>query len=296
MFHHLQNIAKKEKIKITDDALKLIVRRGSGSFRDSLSLLDQITTLTKDEITAELLSQALGLPQDQLLQSLLQAYADGNKASVHNLLKDLLNSGIKPEIIASELINQIISTPQDSWLPLLAKLPSVQPPFPEAKLLLALLEFGAVTAPRANDTVTQPTPITAQIKPTVAPPASAATHPTNPAAKPNEPEQPPSKSPTNFNWDTFLDNIHADSDGLYQQLQKVDYELTGDTLHIYPINKFNKGILEKPAHQQLLIKHLGGFALELHQLGEKQPPKDETLSQISAIMGNIKEVTGDSPF
>ena len=77
---------------------------------------------------------------------------------------------------------------------------------------------------------------------------------------------------------------------------KVDYELTGDTLHIYPINKFNKGILEKPAHQQLLIKHLGGFALELHQLGEKQPPKDETLSQISAIMGNIKEVTGDSPF
>ncbi len=296
MFHHLQNIAKKEKIKITDDALKLIVRRGGGSFRDSLSLLDQITTLTKDEITAELLSQALGLPQDQLLQSLLQAYADGNKASIHNLLKDLLNSGIKPEIIASELINQIISTPQDSWLPLLAKLPSVQPPFPEAKLLLALLEFGAVTAPRANDTVTHPTPITAQIKPTVAPPASAATHPTNPAAKPNKPEQPPSKSPTNFNWDTFLDNIHADSDGLYQQLQKVDYELTSDTLHIYPINKFNKGILEKPAHQQLLIKHLGGFALELHQLGEKQPPKDETLSQISAIMGDIKEVTGDSPF
>ncbi|MBQ9020078.1 DNA polymerase III subunit gamma/tau, partial [Candidatus Saccharibacteria bacterium] len=35
---HLSEIAKKEKIKISDDALDIIVRRGGGSFRDSISL------------------------------------------------------------------------------------------------------------------------------------------------------------------------------------------------------------------------------------------------------------------
>ena len=38
---HLRTIADKEKIAITDDALSLVAERGDGSFRDSISLLDQ---------------------------------------------------------------------------------------------------------------------------------------------------------------------------------------------------------------------------------------------------------------
>src|SRR6266568_5179085 len=39
---HLRAIAKQEKIDIDDDALELIAAHGEGSFRDSISLLDQM--------------------------------------------------------------------------------------------------------------------------------------------------------------------------------------------------------------------------------------------------------------
>lgn len=307
MFHHLQSIAQKEKIPINDDALRLVVRRGGGSFRDSLSLLDQISTLASGEITIDFLSQALGLPQDQLLQDLLQAYSQADKSTVNILLKDLLNQGIKPEIIASELIEHIIADPQDTYLSLLAQLPNVQPPFPEAKLLLSLLNFkpsspqSNAIAPAAQPDNPNKTEQTTKNLPQPAPylastPTESEQNRTEPPTASSDKSTTQTAQPNDFNWDTFLENIHADSDGLFQQLQKVDHDLTDGILHIYPLNKFNKGILEKPAHQQLLTKHLGGIALELHDLGTKQPPKDETLSQISAIMGDIKEVTGDSPF
>src|SRR4029079_2527500 len=39
---HLAEIAKKEKIKVSEAALKLIAEHGGGSIRDSISLLDQL--------------------------------------------------------------------------------------------------------------------------------------------------------------------------------------------------------------------------------------------------------------
>ena len=46
MQEHLEKIAKKEKIDITPEAIKIIVARGGGSFRDSISLLDQISNIS----------------------------------------------------------------------------------------------------------------------------------------------------------------------------------------------------------------------------------------------------------
>ena len=40
MFDFLYSVAKQEKINIDEDALKIIVKRSGGSFRDALSLLD----------------------------------------------------------------------------------------------------------------------------------------------------------------------------------------------------------------------------------------------------------------
>lgn len=117
MLQYLQKVAEKEGINITDDALRLVVRRGGGSFRDSMSLLDQVATLadSKDtEITADLLENALGLPQDQSLTDLLSAYAAHDTATLQQSLKTLLNNGLKPEIIASELLERIISDPAPS--------------------------------------------------------------------------------------------------------------------------------------------------------------------------------------
>ncbi len=347
MFQYLRSVAEKEQIKITDDALRLVVRRGGGSFRDSMSLLDQIATLSDGEITAELLSQALGLPQEQLLKNLLQAYTAQDTPQIQATLKDLLNSGIKPEIIASELIEQIMTNPAPEWLNLLARLPDVQPPFPEAKLLLALLapsETGTShinTSPNPSTNPQSAAPSTATTTPD-APSVNTADTPTHSpaAASPAKPSireqliakrqaaekaarlaqtsQPatsaassepdladganlnatfaPVSSDGSFDWEHFLDQVKADNGAVYAQLCKTTYEFADNILHIYPEVEVTKKILDKSGNRTILARHLGGLDFEIHDIGAKPAPKDATLSKLSAIMGNIKEIKGDSPF
>ena len=67
----LKSVCEKEGIKISDDAIGVVAKRGGGSFRDSLSLLDQISTLSEGEITKELVVSALGLPEDEKIEKLL---------------------------------------------------------------------------------------------------------------------------------------------------------------------------------------------------------------------------------
>lgn len=295
MFCHLRKVADTENIPIEDDALKVIVQRGGGSFRDSLSLLDQAMSLSEGRITANAISGALGLPQEQTIQELLTSYQNHSVAQIQSTLKNLLNAGIRPETIASELINAIIFTPTPETIALLEHLPTVQPPFPEAKLTLALLapalhQDQAKSSPNTN--IAKPTTVTSTPR---KPTAKAAT----PSAKPSEPQdtsQTKPLSPQSFAWQDFLDRVHADSNAVFLQLQKVTHEFDGNTLHLFPTQKFTKTILEKPGNRQIIAQHLGDIALVVHDLDERPAPEDATLSQISAIMGDIREINGDTPF
>ncbi len=309
MANHLRKIADAEKIPIDDSAIQLIVKRGGGSFRDSLSLLDQIASLSDDLITAEVLEKALGLPQTEAIQGLLSAFQAQDSAALHQTLQSLLNTGIRPEVIVSDLIENIIKNPSPALLPLLEKLPAVAPPFPEAKLLLALLQ----NSPQATTFV----PTSNIPKPSTTPKAPKS--PLSPVEPPKSPEKPkPSLDPTpvekplktastpakpekalkpaDFDWNTLLDQLHASHTALYNQLSKTDHELKDGTLHLYPTQKFTKTILERPANRDILAQLLPGLPLNIHDPGAKTPPKDSPLGQISAIMGNIQEVNGDQPF
>lgn len=282
MHAHLRHIANAEQIKITDDALALIVRRGGGSFRDSLSLLDQISTLTKDEISAEAVEKALGLPASQTLTELLSAYASHNSDSIRQLVQTLLSTGLKPEIIASELITAILSDPNPQLLPLLDKLTTVQAPFPEVKLLLAFL-----TVVPTNPTPPKPVQQSQPSKPAPTPTPSS-----------DDPSPTQTFTATDFNWQTFLEQVHELNEAVYLQLQKTSYQLKNDTLHLYPQQKFTKTILERPNNRQLLGRLLPGLKLTIHAPGSNPAPatEDPTLSQISAIMGNVQAIDEDAPF
>lgn len=317
MQQHLRAIADAEQLPITDDALALIVRRGGGSFRDSLSLLDQISTLSDQEITADVVERALGLPASQTLADLLQAYAAQDATSIHQILQDLLSTGLKPEIIASELITRILTTPDPALLPLLERLTSVQAPFPEAKLLLALLgpssrapESHRTPTPKplrtppsaSSDQITSAaTPQNTLKTPKPAPkpsPSAPKTASVSPAAPNPDPAPTTTADPAAFNWQTFLDQVHQLNDAVFLQLQKVSHELQGDTLHLYPQQKFTATILERPNNRQLLSRALSGLSLVIHAPGAQPAPaaEDPTLSQISAIMGNVQAVDEDAPF
>lgn len=302
MFKHLRYIADLEKIPIDDAALQLIVRRGGGSFRDSISLLDQISTLSDKNISLNDVIKSLGLPQDEAVTALLKVYTSGDISQIASSLKNLLETGIKPETLAEVIIKQILENPTPELLPLLKALPSVQAPFSEAKLLLAFTQF---ISPVPNS-ITNNTPST--FTKTSAPTFRAKTAPSAPSPKPissksnptesqpvaSAPEQ--STSPQPFNWDNFLSRIKQASPSIANQLQKTSQHFDSTTLHIHPLRKITKSVLESTNNKQLLKTHLQGVALQIHDVSEQ---KTSDFSQISDIMGAVEEVTnsgGEIPF
>lgn len=281
----LRSVASKEGIKISDDALNVIVKRGGGSFRDSLSLLDQISTLSDTEITKGLVVAAMGLPEDEKINELLDEYTNGNVVKIATAMKNLLISGVKPETLAEEMIRAIIDAPKPELLPLLAKLPEIKAPFAEAKLLVALT--NNIKTPLKEATITNST------KETVA------TKNTEEVAPKNKTPKPEQSKTTNFTWSNYLEKIQNLSEVLHTQLTKSEHELIGDTLHVYPKTKIIKNILASKNNKPILINAAGGVKIVIHEAGEhpQNAKKDTTLSKISDIMGGeVINDGGDDPF
>lgn len=183
----LRSVCDKEEIKISDDALKIITERGGGSFRDSLSILNQIGTVNLSEKTIEAsdVSAALGIPEHQEIQNLINFYENSDTENITNTLAALLNYGITAESITLELINQILKNPTPKSLKLVNQLFNVTGSFLEAKLTVALISNNFATPTNITSTtsiapVVSPQPTTPTS--TAAPAASTDTHITSTTA------------------------------------------------------------------------------------------------------------------
>ena len=76
----------------------------------------------------------LGLPEDTKIDEILDAYKSSDIATITASLKELINMGVKAEVVAEELILKIIENPLPEVLPLLDSLPDVKEPFAEAEI------------------------------------------------------------------------------------------------------------------------------------------------------------------
>ena len=302
MFKHLKLIAEQEKIAITDDALKIIVKRGGGSFRDSLSLLDQISTLSNHEITEQMVIDAMGLPQDEKIDELLLTYLDGDIVKITTLLKELLSSGVKAETLAEEIIGHIIEHPRPELMTLLSKLPDVKAPFVEAKLLVALCNdihtSPVVSTSRKTQVMRKVVTKTTTTQP--ARPDTDRTPDTSFKQSTNATDHVLIHEKTDFSWQVFLDRVQSLNDAVYSQLVKTQYELDGDTLNIYPPKKIVKSILSRENNKRVLVEAVDGkIKIIIHEVGDgpNNTKKDEMLSKISDIMGGeVQNDGGGNPF
>ncbi|MGI9028244.1 MAG: DNA polymerase III subunit gamma/tau [Candidatus Saccharimonadales bacterium] len=145
---HLKHISKAEGFKISDDALQLLAMHGEGSFRDSISLLDQIKSASKSTEATDI-ELALGLASQVTIDSILKAVSQGNPQALATDLQHAYDHGSNEanlsKQIAARVRNGLLTKKSDfssdDALRLLAELLSVPAsPKPRNKLELCLLE------------------------------------------------------------------------------------------------------------------------------------------------------------
>ncbi len=306
MLPHLKNICEKENIKITDDALNIVCQKGGGSFRDSLSLLDQISTLGDDkkEITELDVASCLGLPLETKLADLLDAYKSGDFTAISAQLKSLLLEGIKPEAIAASTLEKIIAYPEPALLPLLASLPSVSAPYPEAKLLLAFL--NGKTSERGEVPMVSRGSKSGALAHAGEPKFERAAgvgcphpfgHDGERAAKNIEPSASPLAAQVQVQKPDAKKNYTDESPitltpALDAQLKKCKIIESETQIDIYPPKKITKSILERP-NNSLVLKSALGKDFIIHEIDEL-PKNSPEIKQISDIMGTVQEVNNDN--
>jgi DNA polymerase-3 subunit gamma/tau len=153
--HHLSVIAKKEKIDITSKALLLLAEHGQGSFRDSISLLDQLSN-QQSKITEETVRTLIGLPSEEAIANLLSNAENGQTNEIVKNLHELINQGVSASAIAKDiskhLRNQLIEGQGKQWtgslLRELLEVPASSSP-PD-NLEITLLDFTAKHQPNIN--------------------------------------------------------------------------------------------------------------------------------------------------
>ena len=102
VINHLKAIAKKESIDIDEPALELIAVHGQGSFRDSISLLDQVRNNGKKvELTD--VEELLGVAPEELFQTIITALGSGDGIGVASSLLSIKNQGLSASQIAVQL-------------------------------------------------------------------------------------------------------------------------------------------------------------------------------------------------
>jgi DNA polymerase-3 subunit gamma/tau len=105
MVERLRQIAKNEKIEIDDAALELIARRGEGSVRDALSILDQIIAFSGHSVTAADVATVLGLSDTPFFARLMTLVGEGDHAGIVEALQEAADSGRDFKLLFRDLLN-----------------------------------------------------------------------------------------------------------------------------------------------------------------------------------------------
>ena len=298
---HLAFIAEQEKIAITPDALKLIAEQGKGSFRDSISLLDQLRSLSDETI-----DRAMVADIGRATQLIDEAEAAGTPAEL--LAEQLL--GIARQRVVEDaallpLLDKLLAVPRAGW--------------PRIALLTALA--SRATSPVAARHQPSPSTVSEPVAPYTRSPASLSQAPpsdpprqkTNAAASAEQPPTPSasatdhtpvkqpsvsaandetpaaSPAPVDFPWEQFLDAVGAVGARTY--LAKAGHAFDGQTLTIYAGKKFAKMQIDRALPTLSTALNRLGITAEIAILATSKPPKDRQKAAILAMMGGGEEIT-----
>ncbi len=100
--HHLTHILHLEKIEYQAEALDILARSGSGSLRDTLTLLDQAIIYSKGFVDVKTVADMLGLLDPDYISRLFDAIFAKDRTALISMLQEL--EAYESEMVVDELI------------------------------------------------------------------------------------------------------------------------------------------------------------------------------------------------
>lgn len=256
---HLKDIAKKEKISVDEEALQLIAEHGGGSLRDSMSLLDQASSMGS-KINLTDVQQMLGLAPATAIDQLIEHLSSGSPHDVLNDLTSLEEQGFQPASIAKQigenlrqsLMNGQASLDSDTVISLLSQLIGVPAsPSPDKLLEVILLDVAL-----KNSDFTSTKTVESRIEKQSEPPTPPQTKPSQKAeVEALAPSQSKSANFTNFtleNWQQILDDVKAHHNTLYGTLRMATPSYERDKLLLSFKFAFHQKRINDPKTHQLI--------------------------------------------
>jgi DNA polymerase-3 subunit gamma/tau len=302
---NLKRIAKLEKATVDDEVLALVAKHSDGSFRDSVSLFDQLLSgADKGTITIQQVTSSLGLVPLESVATLINATTAGDIAAINDQLTSLEAEGVPARTTTAQLVDHVrrnLAT-HPGYIRLLNDLLDVsRSHYPELKLLTVLSLYNTSA------------PVNAQLVALkVSAKAPAPSMPTARKMPENVPKPPSQKSPEEkpiestpkvskklkpasgpFDWDALVKYVRTHHVAINSVFSKCEYELDGDTLRLYTKSAFYKKKLDDPKYKTLLSSSLQelGFDYEIEILSTAKPLKDSQAAKVAAIMGGGEEVS-----
>ena len=109
LFEFIKKVKDKENGKVSDDALKLIVKISEGSVRDALSLLDRgLLTLDKSkELDLNNARKIFGYFDKSQLINIFELILKGNEENVIKVYRQIYNQGVEPKIFINDFLELI---------------------------------------------------------------------------------------------------------------------------------------------------------------------------------------------
>lgn len=285
---HLKNIAKKEKINITDSAVDIIAKHGKGSFRDAISLLEQVKFIS-DKIDENDVNMMLGMISDELLKELTSKIESRDLIGLRSVLESAYEKGANESILSSQisdkfrnlLISGKTSIPKHQLLLTLKNLLNVAGSSnPRIELELCLSELLINDLPESQNITTEiPDKKIAKLE----------------IKRPkiefkDKPIAVSSKITNDDIWTQFLDALKKQNNTLYGIARIAEVKNNNDMLELSFKFAFHYKQINDPKNKQIFAEILSKITknppkIVITHQNQKEKPLESSLKNLSNIFG-----------
>ncbi len=314
---HLSEIAAKEGINVTPEAVEIIAAASRGGFRDAISLLDQLSA-SPDEITGTRVRDLLGFTSSEEILTLSRALATNDPKTAIETTQRLSVAGAQPAQVVVQLIefwrNVLLTvtgahpspdtTVRDIAMAVSAAraamvieelLPLQRSPWPGLALEATLVKLTAQpqTPPQRRVAASAPVTTKAAAVSVAEPVPQAQSQPIQPAAQSANPEAAPDGSL----WPKVLVLVKAQNNSLCALMQMYPVDFAPDQIVIKPRFNFHRDILLKPTNRSIIeasVAKVYGRRIKVQALTEETPakPKPRKPDTSEELVASALEILG----